>query len=458
MHLETNFRGPDANVEACHTSLSAIARSVHLTESNFKIVIHYAHKLYTYDEGLAIKVLRDFLLQRLVIHGNDGWIERALVTFLSMGLKTGNDPVTGRPSGPILEPVDVQRLLNEVHQSWGKALEVEAAQGALVLLWKAIEGAAEDNNSASCSDWCQTALHIMLNLAGHSNIGKIQRRLVQSYLKRSDAASAREMLSQMAASTQSHPLSRYLLYCTAIRLGDEGLASTALKLVDFSGSPSQLLYACISETLRLGDRKQGVRVLRRLLDSYVDVPIPEVDLGALLRRLIQLLVDQLEENDCNMVWLSTQISEVVGIARNQIREHFMSVHETGTAQHKRTLFFLDVEWLSKTTFILVTKRCKEWPRTVVLGLLEHCLSISYALCGNSSSWYPTDQQMLTKYPARLKWRIVTTVFIRTLIHTAMAREAASLSSRVSLIVNNSPHSERKLTSCRQPSIKKCRKM
>ena len=434
-----NFRRPDPNAEACYTSLSATSRSAHLTESNFEMMLHYAHKLHRYDERLALNLLEDFLVQRLAIHSNEGWIERALLTWLSMGLKTASVPVDWQPAGPMVTAANAQHFLTVLHQSWGRTLDAEAAQAALVLLWRRIEIAADDQRSESTSEWCQVALHSMFGRAGYPNIGKIQRKLVQYHLKRSDAAAAREVLSQMAGETQSHYLSRYLLYCTATRLGNEGLASTALNLVESSESSSQLLYACVSETQRLGSRKQGIRVLRKLLDRYVHALIPEANLGALLRCLIHLLMDELKEPDCDVVQVSTQMSEVFGITKNQIFKQLTSAKNDETKEHVGPLLFSEIDWLSKTANRLVFRRFKEWPRTVILDILDHCFDIGTALCARGPFGNLPNQQILTTYPTGLQRSVTNIFFVSSLIRTAIAREAASVSPMVCLNFNKSTH-------------------
>ena len=61
----------------------------------------------------------------------------------------------------------------------------------------------------------------------------------------------------------------------------------AQEAIDALGPPddqsTQLLFACVSETLRHGNKRQQAIVLQKILNKFDGKPPQEIDLGALLR-------------------------------------------------------------------------------------------------------------------------------------------------------------------------------
>ncbi len=93
--------------------LERVIRTVHLTESNFKTVMHHVHKLKTRNADMAFHVLETLLLERLAMADKSEWVERALVT--AIWITTTSAAVT---SG--LDPLE--RLLESLHVKLNKPL------------------------------------------------------------------------------------------------------------------------------------------------------------------------------------------------------------------------------------------------------------------------------------------------------------------------------------------------
>lgn len=76
--------------------LERVIRTVHLTESNFRTIMHHVHKLKRRNTDMAFHVLEIFLLERLAVADKSEWVEKALVTAIwvtttSAGVTGGQD-------------------------------------------------------------------------------------------------------------------------------------------------------------------------------------------------------------------------------------------------------------------------------------------------------------------------------------------------------------------------------
>ena len=89
-------------------------RTVMLTDSNFKLIMHHIRKLNNKAPSIACNMLDDFLQNRLLTtEGNEAWIETAVVNrvFMSCNSKCGQG---------VFE--SVRKMLNMVVASWKKPL------------------------------------------------------------------------------------------------------------------------------------------------------------------------------------------------------------------------------------------------------------------------------------------------------------------------------------------------
>lgn len=203
-----------------------------LTDSHYKAIIHYIHCLRKLDPTHARELLQYYVVQRLAVHGNDQWIESALIMLVSMS--TSGDCTSSVPS--------LETAFTEIHQRWTAPPSSEAVHGVLVLLWKRIEKLFDREEYADAAAWCKLAMHQLLSeRLEYLNAGKIQRyattrldsrlcdlltrprKLLQCLLEQSKPGEAREATLTMSPSVGRHPLSLYLTYCIATRLKDEDL-------------------------------------------------------------------------------------------------------------------------------------------------------------------------------------------------------------------------------------------
>lgn len=103
------------------TVLQRIIRTVALTDSNFKLIMHHIRKLNDKSPSLACNALDEFLQSRVVEANNDEWLETVLINRLWMA--------TSQRDGADV-PSSVQQILDIVLSNVEKPMSSSAAFAA----------------------------------------------------------------------------------------------------------------------------------------------------------------------------------------------------------------------------------------------------------------------------------------------------------------------------------------
>lgn len=93
----------------------------------------------------------------------------------------------------------------------------------------------------------------------------------------------------MSEETQKNPMTQYLMYRATIRSGDHDLAADCLEAVAQANVPIELLYACVADSQRVGDRLITLSAMKKLANMYDYEKPGRVHLPALMRCIIMLL-------------------------------------------------------------------------------------------------------------------------------------------------------------------------
>lgn len=82
--LKLDLYAVDSLSSAQHycTILQRISRTVHLTESNLKTILHHVHKLRLRNPRMAHMSLETLLLERLIDAKETNWMEKVLITMI----------------------------------------------------------------------------------------------------------------------------------------------------------------------------------------------------------------------------------------------------------------------------------------------------------------------------------------------------------------------------------------
>ena len=337
--------------------LQRIVRTVHLTDTNVKTIIHHIHKLRSRSPPMAHAVLVTLLTERLFGTEEQKWLEKTLVTII-WNCTTSTDPL------------DIFRSLDEILDALAagssKPLSPSAANAAQVLLWKRIETSYNREAYEAAEDWCQLSLHPVFGSSGALNIGKLQRKLILCALGRSDVTKAREIYAQMSTSNKRDPSTQYLLYKVALRYQDPELATECLDTIcNISAKDATLLYACVLEAQQTGDQSQMVNSLQRILQKYNYNAPNEAHLPALLRCTARLLIREVETPSSQVGNAIDEICKLFEAAADQAK--------TSRQDATTDVFSLaELDWFSRNSYNLALKVCTSWDPGQTLRLVQSC--------------------------------------------------------------------------------------
>ncbi|MCJ1298416.1 hypothetical protein MMC08_001205 [Hypocenomyce scalaris] len=146
--------------------LERIIRTVHLTESNFRTIMHHVHKLKSRNSDMAFRLIEMLIFERLVVAEKSEWVEKASVTAIWV-VTTSTDIIDCVAS--------LEKLFETLNVKLIKPLGPSATHAGQILLWKRIEGSYSQEDYGNAERWGRLALHSIFESAGELNNGKLQR-------------------------------------------------------------------------------------------------------------------------------------------------------------------------------------------------------------------------------------------------------------------------------------------
>ncbi|KAJ9649388.1 sporulation-specific protein 22 [Coniosporium tulheliwenetii] len=341
--------------------LLRMVRSLVLTSSNFRTILHHVHKLKSRSAVMAAKLMDDLLFRLLETEKQD-WIEKAAVTCLwlrSSSPNTQNEETLA----------SVQDTLDNLVHSIKRPLSAQATHAAQTLLWKRIEAAYTQEQYEVAESWCRLTIHGVFEKSGELNRSKIARKIILCALARQDLPTAREAFFQMSDAGKAAPMTRYLMYKVAMREGDTDFAAECLDLVSrHSSKDATLLYACVLEAQQHGNRRQAVLALQRVLDKYEYAAPQGVYLPALLRCAARLLMTEFVDNGMPEN-VGNEICKIFEGAATQA-----SKSKRGASTSKSEDFTAaELDWFSRNSYNLSLKHCTELHPEHLARLLAACI-------------------------------------------------------------------------------------
>ncbi|KAL8799678.1 MAG: hypothetical protein Q9182_005717 [Xanthomendoza sp. 2 TL-2023] len=224
--------------------LIQIVRQIHISDANIKTILHHVHQLRRHSPRLAHTVLVTFLTERLLAMEEIAWVEKTLITTV-WNCTTSQD--LGDTTGALKE------LFDTVAAKSPSALGTSATHAAQIASYS-----LGDYDQADI--WCRLALHNLFGSSGASNIAKLQRKRILCALGKSDLVQCRDIRYQI----------------------QESMTDTTL------------LYACVLEAQKMGDRLQVIRALSKVLETTGYKATSGLCLPTLLRLNGRMLIQELE--------------------------------------------------------------------------------------------------------------------------------------------------------------------
>ncbi|KAF4502049.1 transcription factor [Fusarium agapanthi] len=283
--LEILQRSPSEvfNADACASILRRMIRSLDLSDAGLGFLLHGISELRMRGPRLAIGLMDELLLRKLMPSRNIGWIGKAIVRRVWMGTMEANASVS---------VADLTQTLDQLVQEAGQC-DVEASTAALSkLIWKKLDTSYSKKQYKESQLWCQAALHSIFANSGEACQGKFSRRLVLCATSCSDAEAALSAFHSMPRSIQDEPLTRYLMFRVSLLNWDHDLGRQCVEFLGKFAEKSQcrdILYACIRDAQHVGDKLMTLEALKAAAETFDAEGSLTINLPSILRCTIRLI-------------------------------------------------------------------------------------------------------------------------------------------------------------------------
>ncbi|KAG9964353.1 SPO22-domain-containing protein, partial [Aureobasidium melanogenum] len=312
-------RTPFDGQEFCGV-LNHIVRGAIFSEGIFKSIMYQIQRLSTHDSEragttitsstpgphshLACQTL-DLLLSRLLDQPSivQTWIEKIVVMRLyicSLSLQVQDHLPT------------LENLFEDIALKYETKLGLEATHAAPSLIWKAVTTLQRSQNEDEAARWCSLANHNIFASSGEINKAKLSRKSMTVALSKGDVTAARAAYHQMSDQGKSAAMTQYLMYKLALHENDTELATESLEgiLKSSSKDTEKYLYACALEAQQMGDRKQFIATLNKILKLHEKNSLNDVRLAVLLRCIVGSIETELKNNDMRLDAGLTELCKV----------------------------------------------------------------------------------------------------------------------------------------------------
>ncbi|KAF4966640.1 hypothetical protein FSARC_5689 [Fusarium sarcochroum] len=288
--LEILQRSPDEifNVDACASILRRMIRSLDLSDAGLGFLLHRISEIRKRGPRLAVSLMDELILSKLLPCGNTEWIGKAIVRRVWMGTMETELSVGA---------TELIQLLGQLTQEVGQC-SVDVATAALSLMWKKLDASYSKKHYKESEFWCQAALHPIFSNSGEANQGKFSRRLMLCAIACNDAEAAQSAFHAMPKSIQDQPLTRYLLFKVSLLNWDHELGRQCIEFLGRFAETAQyrdILYACVREAQHVGDKLLTLEALKAVAETFGAEAPSTSSLPSIFRctiRLIRLIESQ----------------------------------------------------------------------------------------------------------------------------------------------------------------------
>ncbi|WAO83090.1 Hypothetical protein NCS54_00027000 [Fusarium falciforme] len=261
--LEILQRSPGEifDVDACASILRRMVRSLDLSDVALGFLLHNIKELRDRGSRLAIGLLNELLLTRLLPCGNMDWIGKTLVRRIWMGtMETETSDAATR----------LIQLLEQLAED-SRPCNVDVAAAAQSLMWKKLDASYAKREYDVAELWCRVALHPIFSSTGEMSQGKFARRLILCAIARSDADAAKSTFDTLPTAVQNDQLTRYLMFKVSLISWDHDLGRQCVEFLSKSSEKAKsrdILYACVREAQQLGDKLCTLEALKAVMETF----------------------------------------------------------------------------------------------------------------------------------------------------------------------------------------------
>jgi tetratricopeptide (TPR) repeat protein len=306
------------NADASASILRRMIRSLDLSDAGLSFLLHGISELRMRGPRLAIGLMDELLLRKLMPCSNMDWIGKAIVRRVWMGTMEADASVS---------VTDLIQTLDQLAQEDGQC-DVEASTAALSvsstttshlqaynlqqkLIWKKLDTSYSKKQYKESQLWCQAALHSIFANSGEACQGKFSRRLVLCAIACSDSEAAVSAFHSMPRSIQDEPLTRYLMFRVSLLHWDHDLGRQCIEFLGKFTERSQcrdILYACIRDAQHVGDKLLALEALKAVAETFDVEGSLTINLPSILRCTIRL-IHSLESQEGSEEGRSSELAE-----------------------------------------------------------------------------------------------------------------------------------------------------
>ncbi|KAF5672453.1 transcription factor [Fusarium heterosporum] len=335
------------NVDACASILRRMIRSLDLSDAGLGFLLHGISELRTRGPRLAIGLMEELMLERLIPCGNMDWIGKALVRRVWMGTMEIDASVGAANLTQILDRVDQEVIRRDV----------DVASAALSLIWQKLDASYAKKQYQESQLWCRVALHTIFSASGEANQGKFSRRLLLCAIACNDAEAAQSAFWAMPESTQDEPLTRYLMFKVSLLSYDHDLGRQCIKFLSRLTRTSKcqdILYACTREAQHVGDKLLTLEALKAVAETFDQGNSSTTNMPSVFRciiRLIHMIESQHNEADDQTTELAQETCRIF----ERVGEHARL--DLKDAKGSKIFTISELHWFRKNAYNIGVTKC-----------------------------------------------------------------------------------------------------
>ncbi|ESZ92874.1 hypothetical protein SBOR_6737 [Sclerotinia borealis F-4128] len=358
LELLTEISNETFDGSAYSAILNKMTRTLVMNPRNLRLFMFHVRKLHDKAPSLACGVLDEMIRLRVKeLAVMKEWLEKAILTRIWM-------TVSGRDTEELF--IAVEGFLTVIAENVENSISVEPTMAAHTLIWKKIEATYGLQQYEAAEKWCRLAMHKLFEKPGEANMAKISRKLLLCALGRGDINSAHEVFGSMSDMAKEEPLTRFLMYKIAIRSQEVELAAECLEKIASCSEDSTLLFACVLDAKKAGNKNNVLEALWLVLDKYEYGTQENLHLPSIIRTIIILLISVIESEE------SPATDHKEGIGR--LCKLFEGALNAAQKSPNREIWtILELEWFSRNSYNLSLKNLSIWEPQQTLRMLACCI-------------------------------------------------------------------------------------
>ncbi|TLS23621.1 uncharacterized protein PpBr36_06398 [Pyricularia pennisetigena] len=343
--------------------LREMIRSFNYAESTFRALRKHLAKLRDKSPSLGMKLLDEFVtfLHDAGFDKSESveWYEKLVVLRVKMTTQCHESS----------EHLNTAKIL---FARCEHPLGTRGAVASQTLLWKMLDTKFSMKQFDVAQEWGHIALLPVFKEAGPNNRAKIERKLLLCNVSLNEPEAAMSIYHSMSEQSQKDKKTSYVMFKVAIRNSDLELAVQCLETMSSASDSEDLIYACVLDAQKSGDKAYVVEALRKLVQVRKIRPNGPVHLPALLRCSIRFLQKLMDDNGSSVDVDGAAVVHVV----TMFEEAAKAIERKETGADGTKLFSLqELEWFCQNAYNISVKYAQAWDPRCLVRTLDVCVRV-----------------------------------------------------------------------------------